>query len=510
MNILSVTHKKIYGFLLFLFIGAQTFAQDSSDDIKPYLTDNDLPNGELFLQTPPDSSELNYVDDFTQWIWGKSKRKTDRGKQATLDGQYGINRQATIYGDLLYLSINKTNTPAIWNLFERITATCSYISSHVKQKFGRVRPFVQMHEHLYGSLESESRVAQTFSYPSGHTVLGWITAMAMAEVAPKSQNGIMRKGYEYGESRVIVGAHWQSDVEAGRLLASAAYARLRGNAEFASDLMAAKNEYETKMGIPAPATVPTPGLKQILGAPIDSLSYRYYDDVVKYWQAKKLRNTKRGQTAIKDADYSKESLLKNFSNDIGFELSTKKTPNIVKLFNHVWQKLLDGSSTMKALYFRRRPYIQFDENSAIPDSETTSSNSSSYPSCHSMLGWGMSLFLTELMPEYQNQIIIRGYEIGESNVITGYNFSSDVQAARLMAAAIFSQIQSDETFKQLYPKAVEEYKKIKPESTDIEELIVNQDDNHEDPPSFDVNGRRVNSIQKNNIYIIDGKKRIIK
>ena len=36
----------------------------------------------------------------------------------------------------------------------------------------------------------------------------------------------MARGYMYGESRVIVGAHWQSDVDAGRLVASVAYAKL--------------------------------------------------------------------------------------------------------------------------------------------------------------------------------------------------------------------------------------------------------------------------------------------
>ena len=82
------------------------------------------------------------------------------------------------------------------------------------------------------------------SFPSGHTNLGWTTALVMAEVVPECQNEILRRGYEYGYNRLIVGYHWFTDIEATRLLSSALVARLHADPEFRKLVEQAKNEYK--------------------------------------------------------------------------------------------------------------------------------------------------------------------------------------------------------------------------------------------------------------------------
>ena len=57
----------------------------------------------------------------------------------------------------------------------------------------------------------------------------------------------------YGESRVIVGAHWQSDIDAARLAASAAYARLHTSERFLEQMRRARQEFRCKMGLATPA-----------------------------------------------------------------------------------------------------------------------------------------------------------------------------------------------------------------------------------------------------------------
>ena len=52
-------------------------------------------------------------------------------------------------------------------------------------------------------------------------------------------------GYEKARSRLIVGAHWRSDVEAGRLMAGAIVARLHAHKEFLDQLEKAKKEFAT-------------------------------------------------------------------------------------------------------------------------------------------------------------------------------------------------------------------------------------------------------------------------
>ena len=48
---------------------------------------------------------------------------------------------------------------------------------------------------------------------------------------------------------MIVGAHWQSDVDAGRLAASAAYARMHTSERFLEQMQLARMEFRIKTGV---------------------------------------------------------------------------------------------------------------------------------------------------------------------------------------------------------------------------------------------------------------------
>jgi acid phosphatase (class A) len=51
----------------------------------------------------------------------------------------------------------------------------------------------------------------------------------------------------YGQSRVIAGYHWQSDVDAGRIAASAGIARLHADKRFQRLLKKARREYHKQL-----------------------------------------------------------------------------------------------------------------------------------------------------------------------------------------------------------------------------------------------------------------------
>jgi len=65
----------------------------------------------------------------------------------------------------------------------------------------------------------------------------------LAEINPQRQNEILKRGYEIGESRVICGYHWQSDVDAAKVMAAAVVAQLHTNEEFNKQLVKAKAEF---------------------------------------------------------------------------------------------------------------------------------------------------------------------------------------------------------------------------------------------------------------------------
>ena len=69
-------------------------------------------------------------------------------------------------------------------------------------------------------------------------------ALLLSEVNPAALDALMKLGYEWGQSRVILGYHWQSDVNASIALASACFARLHTSKDFQADMAAACEEYE--------------------------------------------------------------------------------------------------------------------------------------------------------------------------------------------------------------------------------------------------------------------------
>jgi hypothetical protein len=59
---------------------------------------------------------------------------------------------------------------------------------------------------------------------------------------------LLARGYEFGQSRVIAGYHWQSDVDAGRMAGSVLYQLIRSHERFIGQLERARAEFAEKVG----------------------------------------------------------------------------------------------------------------------------------------------------------------------------------------------------------------------------------------------------------------------
>jgi hypothetical protein len=67
------------------------------------------------------------------------------------------------------------------------------------------------------------------SYPSGHTTYGYTGALVLAILVPERYQQMIARGAEYGNNRIIVGAHYAMDVLGGRTLALYDMAHLLAN-----------------------------------------------------------------------------------------------------------------------------------------------------------------------------------------------------------------------------------------------------------------------------------------
>ena len=67
------------------------------------------------------------------------------------------------------------------------------------------------------------------SYPSGHTSYGYTGALLLAILVPERYSQMITRGAEYGNDRILIGAHYTMDVIGGRTLALYDLAHLLAN-----------------------------------------------------------------------------------------------------------------------------------------------------------------------------------------------------------------------------------------------------------------------------------------
>jgi PAP2 superfamily len=67
------------------------------------------------------------------------------------------------------------------------------------------------------------------SYPSGHSTYGYMGSLVLAALVPERYQQMIARGAEYGNDRIIMGAHYAMDVIAGRTLATYDLAHLFAN-----------------------------------------------------------------------------------------------------------------------------------------------------------------------------------------------------------------------------------------------------------------------------------------
>lgn len=208
-----------------------------------FLEESEVANSFELLPPPPEANSILFLYDKAQYDWGLLQRNTPRGDQAAQDARVDGNGVPMAFSEAFGITITKEETPEIHKLVLNMREDAGDLATrHAKEYYMRVRPFSFFNQ-MTCNPEQQKELSTNGSYPSGHTAIGWATALVLAEINVDRQNEILKRGYEMGQSRVICGYHFQSDVDAARLVSSAVVARLHANDAFMAQLKKAKEEF---------------------------------------------------------------------------------------------------------------------------------------------------------------------------------------------------------------------------------------------------------------------------
>jgi acid phosphatase (class A) len=131
---------------------------------------------------------------------------------------------------------NADSLPLTAALAANVWKDASFLIWKYKNYYLRIRP---------GKLEPELKYLEETpwaAYPSGHATNSYVNAYLYAALIPEFESFFLKDAYDMAHSREIIGVHYPSDSESGRLLAYDLIQRLLKNEQFQKDFAAAKEE----------------------------------------------------------------------------------------------------------------------------------------------------------------------------------------------------------------------------------------------------------------------------
>ena len=232
-------------------VGAAAFllgasAPQAQESAPGYLAPGQALHIEAWLPPAPADDSMAKAADVETYFHTRTLIGTARAEEAHADdvAPRPAEKVAPRFSYLLGLNLNRQNAPRFLQMMERVRSDAEALVAPVKKPVGsggRHRPFVEYPDLPKCPLNFPDLPASG-SYPSGHATLGWLWGSILAEIAPEFADQLLARAIAFGDSRIVCGFHYPSDVAAGRLAAAALLDRLHADADFQKDLAAAKKE----------------------------------------------------------------------------------------------------------------------------------------------------------------------------------------------------------------------------------------------------------------------------
>jgi acid phosphatase (class A) len=215
-----------------------TWPQSATATTQTYLTSKDL-DFTLFLAPPPPQDSAQTRSEIDEILRFQATRSPAMVAAAQADQVLSAFR----FADGLGPEFTESNLPFSTAFFSRVIYTAEIVLDPAKATWNRPRPY-----------DFDTRVIPCVSkpgnasYPSGHSTVGYVLAIVLAQIVPEKRAELFARAQEFAVNRVVGGVHYRSDIDAGRTCGTLIAAAMSKQPRFLSDLSAARSEVRSVLG----------------------------------------------------------------------------------------------------------------------------------------------------------------------------------------------------------------------------------------------------------------------
>ena len=188
----------------------------------------------VLLAPPPAAGSPAAHDDLQAVLAAQAARTPADDEAARADAD----RSAFRFADVLGPGLTPAALPRTAAFFKRVNKLDKATVDAAKSFWHHPRPGVVSDQVHPLGVEKPG----DWSYPSGHATFGYTTAILLADMLPEKRTVIFDRAALYARHRVVMGVHFPSDVEAGRIAGTVIAAQLLRDPAWQADFLAARDE----------------------------------------------------------------------------------------------------------------------------------------------------------------------------------------------------------------------------------------------------------------------------